>query len=279
QMGTMRNPLVGMDKPLDPLSKFDMKELDIFKQYPDPKGMVLNPGFFHGSFGSDPAYHAGTIFHYVQTGTMLAPNIWDWPTNPELAQPGLYYAYGTPLEGNTTLVARDLVTGQVKWTYFYKETNVRGFPIVTGNMVVMGHPDGNLRFVDESTGKLLRTFNLGASMGIGLTAGKDSDGNTKIFVLVGTAGASGISPTLSSGTLVALGLSETSPKTVTNTVSATTTVTTATTNTVTAIPSTTTVTSQVTETVGLPVEITYGAVGVAVVAIVAAAILLTRKRA
>jgi hypothetical protein len=39
-----------------------------------------------------------------------------------------------------------------------------------------------------------------------------------------------------------------------------------------------TVTSEVTEQVGMPVELTYGAIGVAVIAVIASAIIATRRR-
>lgn len=265
QMGPLRNPLIGMAKPMDPMDKFQMKEFSIFKEYPNPKDLLFNPGFFHGSFGSDPSYHDGTIFHFVQTSTMIGPTTWGFPENPDEAVPGKGYTYGTALPGNTTLVARDLVTGKVKWTYFYKYTNVRGFPIITGNMVVMGNPDGNVRFIDESNGKLLRTLNLGASMGIGLTAGKDSDGNSRIFALVGTSGAAGYDIQPSSGTLVALGLTDKASSGGGAVQATTTTVT-------------TTQSTTITESGGIPAEVTYAAVGVAIITIIAAALVVMRKK-
>ncbi|MAE80847.1 MAG: hypothetical protein CL695_04605 [Chloroflexi bacterium] len=278
RMGNLNSGQLGVAAPLNPLSRFEMKELSIaFKEYQDAEGQDLNPGFFHGSFGSDPAYNDGTIFHYVQSGILTLPP-WTWPENPYDAEEGAYYPYGTSNPGKATLVARDLVTGGLKWTFYYPWSNIRGFPIVTGNMVIMGHPDGFMRFLDEDTGELLREINLGGAMGVGLTIGKDFNGNSKIFVLLNTASGAGyaITPGVT-GTLVAIGLYE---RAITTTSTTTTTITSTLTTTATSIvpAKTMTTTQEVTEEVGQSSTVIYAAVMVAGIAIIATAVTAKRKQ-
>ncbi len=284
KMGTsLRSEHFGSKGPLNPLSKFEMKELKIKTQHPAPPVFTVKPTFLHGSFGSDISYNKGAIFHYVQSGGVsFSKHL--FPDDPVEAKEGAGFWSQMDfisIQANATLVARDLVTGNVKWMHFYPNTGVRAYPTITGGIVILPLPDGHMRLLDEDNGRLLREINLGAAMVIGSTVGKDSDGNSKIFVLVGASGmgfAAGFMSPAVPGSLVSIGLSERAAQAQTTTV--TTTATTATTTTVisTQPAKTTTVTSQITESVGLPSEVTYAAVAVAVIAIIAAAVLTTRRK-
>jgi len=217
---------------------------------------------------------------------------------------------------NSTIVARDAATGNVKWTWFYKFSTQRSHLVVTSDMLLTGFTDGYMRFFDKSSGKLLREMNVGTHMVNGFSTGQDSDGKQKLFGVIGVGDATSSrvypSPT-AGGAVIALGLSEnpagaaqqttttvttTSATTITTATTSTvtttsaTTVTSATTNTVTTTKAATTtvttsapaqtITSQITqtqtETSGLPAEVTYAAVGVAVIALIAAAVLVMRKK-
>ncbi len=322
--GLKRTDQLGAKEPLDPLDEFLMKEWVMRDDYPAPPAFTLVPGWFHGTFGSDPAYNDGTVFHFVESVQAIVTS-WAWPELPEMVEVGQSLGGSSWPVGNATIVARDLVTGDVKWTNFFPWSNVRAFPTITGGVLIVPLPDGVMRFYDEDDGELLREMNLGGPMIIGSSVGQDSNGDSKIFVLLGmpTFGGPGfdVGPNIP-GTLVGIGLNEraaaevrtttvttttttttrlttTTTTTTTRTTATTTTVTTATTRTVTSTSATTvtttlapqtvtttqqapaqtvTTTQEVTEEVGLPATGTYAAVAVAVIAIIAAAVLVTRKQ-
>ncbi|MCL5317565.1 MAG: hypothetical protein M1503_04775, partial [Thaumarchaeota archaeon] len=157
----------------------------------------------------------------------------------------------------------------------YKTSAQRSALVVTSDLLFSGFTDGQMKFLDKSTGKLLSTVNLGAPIAIAPTTGQDSDGKQKIFVIAGITTlpqafgqAYGATGAIQPGVLVALGLSDKA-----TTGGSVTTVTTATTQTI-----TTSITNQVTQTSETIGPITYGAIAVAVIAIIAAAVLVMRKK-
>ena len=265
----------------DPFSFSDLRE---WRSIADGKyckpPCVVYPNWYNGIFGTDMSFDPGTatLFHYANGLQTTVLQEFSYVERKPLS-----VTAGFPLT-NTTIVARDLATGNVNWTWFYRIGNQRSALVVTNDLVFSGFTDGSMRFFDKNSGKLLHEMSLGSSLTVGTAIGQDSAGDQKIIVPVSTF------ITMSSrtpGNIIALGLSTKLASTVTTTstltsTATTTSVSTATTsviNTVTQPAQTTTVTSQVTETVGLPAEVTYGAVGIAVVAIVAAAVMMTRKRA
>jgi hypothetical protein len=313
--GLKRTDQLGAVEPLDPHDEFIMKEWVMRDTYPAPPAFQLVPGWWHGTFGTDPAYNDGNVIHYIES-VQATVTEWAWPELPELVEEGQSLGGSNWPTGNATIVSRDLVTGEVNWTNFFPWSNVRAFPTVTGSMVIAPHPDGILRFYDEDNGELLREMNLGGPMIIGSTIGMDSAGDAKIFVNLGNPTFGGPGFDVGSnipGTVVAIGLNEraaaqvrtttvtttattTTTTTTRITTATTTTVTTATTQTVTTTARVTTtstlaaqtetvtsqaaaqtVTAEVTEEVGLSSTITYAAIAVAVIAVIAAAVLTTRK--
>ena len=278
----------------DPLSTYDMREMvspDGSKYCGRPCDVY--PNFSNGIFGTDMSYDpaTNTLFHYA---IGLQTKILDSPA-PVLGQ-SVAKTQGNPIT-NSTIVARDAATGKVNWTYYYNQQQ-RSHLVITPSLVFTGFTDGQMRFFDKTTGSLLREINLGSDMRVGVTTGQDSSGNQMIFTILGVTMAGRISPT-NPGVVVSLGLSAAKTTTVTTTSVTTSSITTTATSTTTAISTTTATTTSVstattsvtntitqpaqtstlTETVGLPAEVTYGAVGVALVAIVAAAVMMTRKRA
>jgi alcohol dehydrogenase (cytochrome c) len=262
---------------------------------------VVYPGWTNGLFGTDMSYDpkTGTLFHYANA---LETSILKSNPPPESGVGSAFSTKSYP-DTNSTLVARDLATGQVKWTYYYDYSVQRSMITVTPTMVFAGYTDGYLRFFDKNDGTLLREMNLGSTMTAGFTTGQDSDGNQEIFGIIGTGSVSQarVYPTTSAaGVVVGIGLAERSASTMTTTAVSTITSTTVATTTVTTISAvtsvstttattamtvvstqpakTTTVTSEITETSGLPAEVTYAAVAVAVIAIIAATVLVMRKK-
>jgi outer membrane protein assembly factor BamB len=282
---------------MDPFSYYDMREMlapenSNYCGAPCP----IYPMWLNGIFATDMAYdpETATLFHFA-----MALQTW-LVESPPPAEEGssMSITRGVP-EVNTTIVARDVATGEVKWTWYYDVGFVRAHIVVTPELVFTGFPDGFARFLDKDTGEVLREMNLGASQLIGYTTGQDSAGDQKIFTIsgIGTTAFEGIFPSLP-GTLIAIGLSEraaeevrtttvtsTTATTLTTTTATTSIVTSATTSTVTSSTTSTvtsattsTVTSEITEETGLPAEITYAAVAVAVIAIIAAVVLMMRRR-
>ena len=266
----------------DPTSTYDMREMkapDGSKYCGSPCDVY--PYWYNGIFGTDMTYdpETGTLFHYALA---LQTRI----TSPNYNGPGSVVSKSTAYAiQNTSIIARDAATGAIKWNYFNKNGNERAAMIATPELLITGSIDGVIRVFDKSSGKVLKEVSLGSDVKVGVTTGQDSDGNQRIFALVGAGqGMGAIAPT-SPMTLVSIGLSAKAASTVTSvattTTTATATTTASTTVTTTAVStSSTTVTSQVTqtETSGLPAEVTYAAIGVAVIALIAAAVLVMRKK-
>ncbi len=248
----------------------------------------LYPNFFNGIFATDMSYDptTNTLFHYAAAlQTIIVRSV--------PAALGVNTAVTTGnFPTNTSIVARDVATGKIKWTYFYPISQQRGAMVVTPELVFAGFTDGNLKFLDKDTGKVLREMILGSNLQIGFTTGQDSKGNQKIFGLIGVESA--FFPS-SPGTLVAIGLSSqaaaaaststvttTATTTATTTTTATSTTTATTTSATTSTATTTLVSTQPAQTTtltsGLPSEVTYAAVAVAVIALIAAAVLAMRRR-
>ncbi|MCL4437263.1 MAG: PQQ-binding-like beta-propeller repeat protein [Thaumarchaeota archaeon] len=299
----------------DVYSTYDMREMvspDGSKYCGRPCDVY--PNFSNGIFGTDMSYdpQTGTLFHYaigLQTTIVNSP--------APVVDKSVSITKGYPIT-NTSIVARDAATGKVKWSWFWSVGQQRSHLVVTPTLVFTGFIDGYMRFFDKNTGKLIHEMNLGSDMRVGVTTGQDSSGNQMIFTVLGITSTGRITPTnpgivvalglsgkaaatgqtttvtttattTQSTTLTSTSVSTTtSATTVTSTSATTLTTTSATTATVTA--STTvattvtttapakTVTSSVTETTGLPSEVTYAAIGVAVIAIIAAAVLVMRKK-
>jgi len=249
------------------------------------------PHFMNGIFNTDMSFDPDNQNIILYEGALQVTITQEFPI---YLGSSLFRTSASP-NTNTTIVARNLETGAVEWTWYYDTSQQRAAMVVSGDMVFTGFPDGMMRFLDKDNGNLLHEMNLGAAIVTQPTIGADSNGNSKIFVVAGVTGISayigGISGPEVPGTLIAIGLSESAQGEITRTVtttaittsSTTSTVTSATTSTVTSattstVTSATTVTSEITEETGLPAEITYAAVAVAVIAIVAAAFLMMRKR-
>ncbi|MBI2937287.1 MAG: hypothetical protein HYY22_03690 [Thaumarchaeota archaeon] len=281
----------------DPFSRYDMIEWKWPENsnYHGPAPVKIVPSFLHGTFATDQSYspETDTIYHYASLMDI------DITTKPLVlgVQSGGIFVPGK--DGGTIIVARDLKTGNVKWSWPYTYSNQRAHLAVTGGTVFSAFTDGTVKFFNADTGSPLGTVTVGAPVVIGPTIGKDSDGNSKIFIVAGTIpfagffGQYGVAGSQTPGTLIAIGLNEkaaAAAQTVTTT-SVTTSTTTATTTAVSSTTATTTVTSSApaqtittsitqtqTETTGLPSEITYAVAAVAVIAILAAAFLAMRKK-
>jgi len=232
-------------------------------------GCKLYPSFFNGLFATDMSYDPGTLtlFNYANAATTSIIAEYPVITGANLLDTKDYYPW------NSSIIARDVATGNIKWSWFYPFSAQRAAMVVTSDIIFSGFTDGSMKFFDKDKGTLLSTVNVGSPVAVGPTIGKDSDGNSKIFLIAGLtsipqAFGAGYGPSgpVVPGTLLALGLNQKAAAAVTSTSTTTQT-------------STTTVVSSVTESTGLPSEVTYAAIGIAIIAIIAAAYLTMRKRA
>ncbi len=242
----------------DPLSNYDMREMvspenSNYCGQPCP----LYPWYYLGIFGTDMSYdpETGTLYHYAsaQQGETIE-------SIPPIDGGAMTISRQSPNE-NTTIFARNLATGEIKWNWYYDISQQRAHMIVTPDLIIAGFTDGYMRFLDKDTGELLMEKNIGSDLRVGPTTGQDSNGNQLIFTMAGV-GAVAIFPGLP-GTLVALGLSERTQSDVTTTRVSTTTVTTI---------------SEITQTEGFPATYTYAAIALAIITIIGAAALITRRR-
>ncbi|MCS4538403.1 MAG: PQQ-binding-like beta-propeller repeat protein [Thaumarchaeota archaeon] len=116
---------------------------------------------------------------------------------------------------NSNIWAVDVNTGKSKWTYRIDGFGYRGGLSVTGGMVMVYPGDGNLRFIDAESGKLLTERLFGIPVNTMPTVGADKNGKMKIFLHVGGGGGLvlGPAPALpADGTLIALGLPDKIPQ-------------------------------------------------------------------
>lgn len=276
QIGELNGPMYKYYRP-DPKSYRDMREWNWISwpaKAPGEQGAeftlpaTILPSWTNGHFVTDMSFdpETQTLYHFAAAAPRTVTR--EFPM--ELGA-NLFTTVRYPI-ANESLVARDLATGEVKWTWFYELSQTRAAMTVTGGMVFTGFTDGNMRFLDKDTGDILREMNLGAPIVVQPTIGKDSDGDSKIFAIAGATSRAGQAPfglagqPTVPGTLVALGLSERAGGVQTTTVTSTTTTVSSTTSTITS------------ETGGLPAEVTYAAIAIAVISIIVAVVMVMRKK-
>ncbi len=272
QIGELNGPTYQFYRP-DPNSYHDMREWN-WISWPATKpgepgehatlpfSMITD--FYNGLFATDMSFDPETQTLILHEDAITVTINQEYPY---ILGAELFKTSRSP-NTNSTIVARDIATGEVKWTYFDSYSHQRAALVITGGLAFTAFTDGFMRFFDKDTGELLNTMNLGSSMVVQPTIGKDSTGDSKIFVVVGAtrlAGAANFGlggQSTVPGTLIALGLNEKAAAQ-----AKTTTVTTTAINTVTEEGS----------SEGLSPTITYAAVAVAIIAIIAVALIYTKK--
>jgi len=234
--------------------------------------LVAIPGWFNGHFATDLAFHDNVIFHY---GGDIYTEIIQY-RDASLRTSGSAWSSNRPMEKmHTSIIARDAGDGGEIWHVKYPGTLTRGAMLITGGMVVAPFPDGALKFHDELTGTLLKTINLGGVLATGVTTGQDNNGNQLILTIVGQGTImSAMYGPATPGTVIAFGLADAPSGQ--QTVTRTSTSVSITTQTSTRVQTTTEVTTSTSE-VGLSSTITYAAIAIAVIAVISAAVLYTRK--
>ncbi|MCS4538154.1 MAG: PQQ-binding-like beta-propeller repeat protein [Thaumarchaeota archaeon] len=109
--------------------------------------------------------------------------------------------------------AVDVNTGRKVWSYKVENAAFRGGVMVTGGMVVVYAADGNLKFLDATSGKLIHEKFFGIPVSVMPTVGASKDGKMKIFAHIGGGGGflAANSAELA-GNLVAFGLPDVIPQ-------------------------------------------------------------------
>jgi len=253
-------------KMLNPLSKQDMTKP--WFNYPSTKQALMAPGPV-GGIESDIAYDPtlNTVFcgpynyNFMTTiGPIKGPGVSYISTGSSNAFPS------GPV--NATVWAVDANTGKSLWSYYVPAVGFRGGITVSGGVVYVPLVDGTLRMLDAKTGKAIDNRLIGGPMAIQPSIGADADGNFVIIEPASTAGGALVAGAAAAGAgspgyIFALGLpagQEQQTQTVVNTLVSTSVQTVA-------GPST-----------GISPEAFYGAVGVAVIFVVATSALAVRLR-
>ncbi len=111
---------------------------------------------------------------------------------------------------NTTILAIDVNTGTIKWTFFRDKAAFRGGVFVSNGVVYFNLPaEGTLYMLDADTGKVLATKYYGIATNVQPSIGATADGKIRVFQIIGgnavLGGRFGLGAQVP-GALVALGL-------------------------------------------------------------------------
>ena len=174
---------------LDPLNSTQMTRYNWYG-YPSAKPILQNPsdtGALESDLAFDPArnlvfaatYNAPKLFTFSDVGPPNAPeNVTTWE-----------FTWGVKIltihpEGpvNATVYAIDAATGKVAWDFFIPNQAYRGGLTVSGGTVFVSTLDGTLRMLDESTGKLLTSMQIGGSLLAQPSLGRDANGRMALVL-------------------------------------------------------------------------------------------------
>ena len=114
---------------------------------------------------------------------------------------------------NTDIYAADISTGKEIWRYHIDKVGYRGGLTVAGGLVMAYASDGNLKFIDADTGKLVNEKFFGIPVNIQPTVGATREGKMRVLVYVGGGQTTYFGNGLGlDGALVAFGLPDTLPQ-------------------------------------------------------------------
>jgi len=202
------------NKPTDPDACCRMTKADMGKQwinYPDKTGFVQN--CYTVCLEADFAYDGKRV--YVGThnnmGTHQTGNVRPTGNNGGAAPPRTNFP-GQQFIVNSNIEALDVNTGKVVWRYTIDNVAYRGGLLVTGGLVVAYAADGNLKFIDAETGKLIAERFFGVPVNVAPTIGADKSGKMKIFAHIGGGGGLLYSSGTVAGALMAFGLPDVIPQ-------------------------------------------------------------------
>jgi len=165
---------------LDPTNKTDM--VKPWANYPSVKPYIQNP-CHSGGIESDPAYDP--VNNVAVVVTYNCP-LWDSIT-PTVGAGVPYGSFGLDLSysgpgmpWNSTIWAINVDTGKPLWQYPIQDIGFRGGVDVSGGLVIVPAADGNLRALDEETGRLVMQRNIGAALCTEPAIGQDIGGQEEL---------------------------------------------------------------------------------------------------
>jgi len=247
----------------DPRNKAQMTKP--WFNYPSTAAAIMSP-WATGALESDPAYDPSSNTVFI--GAFNHPG---WfkinavgPKTPYTNNAGADFAFQGPTKPalNTTIYALNAATGQEKWHFFIKDIDfVGGGLTVSGGVLYVMTVDGALRFLDVSSGKLIRQV-LTSGLITQPSIGQDANGNTVVLVPIGGTGTA-VSTT--PGAIIAFSV----PPPVVQTQTQVSTLVTAT---------SIIVTTSTTSVTGVESTTFYAVSGVAVIFVIATGVLAVRRR-
>ena len=98
---------------------------------------------------------------------------------------GYVYEGDPTAQQNSTLYSINLATRAFNWEFTMPDRYQGSSAVVSGGVVYMVDRQGTLYLLDESTGKLLRTWTLNGLGASGVSLGEDSSGNMMVFAPAG----------------------------------------------------------------------------------------------
>ncbi len=114
---------------------------------------------------------------------------------------------------NSNVYAVDANTGKQVWTYRIEQAAFRGGIAIAGGLAMVYVTDGNLKFLDAETGKIVHQLFFGVPVNVMPTIGANKEGKYQVLVYVGGGGSAGV-PGFQAvdGALVAYGLPDKLPQ-------------------------------------------------------------------
>ena len=153
-----------------------------------------------GGVEMSPAIHDGVLFVVTQNacGVMTTGPV----TYKGQTINGYIYNGDPSAPQNSTLYSVDLSNGKTKWTFNMPFRYQGSSAVVSGGVVYVIDRSGILYAVDEQSGKLLRSINLGGLGAAGISLGPNLRGEETLFVPAG----GGDLPTPTPGVVLAFSL-------------------------------------------------------------------------
>jgi glucose dehydrogenase len=280
---------------LDPLNRTQMTQPFFNPNQLDPNvGTLCTPCTF--SFESESAY--SPPLNYIYVVSQNVPGLWFYqPFNTTnyhtsggtriIPVPAVTRLSGT----NSTVEAVDAATGKMAWSHFLPTQGYRGGVMVSGNVLFLTQPSGDLVMLNAKTGALIKDYYIGGPLNTLSTIGATIGGQMELILPMSLG--TGTWGTTVPGDIVALTLQNvgaTNTVTIATTTTATTTLGGATT-TITTGGAGSTVTTTVATTVATTIistvsgtgggansSVLYGVASVAVIFIIATGYLAMRGR-
>jgi outer membrane protein assembly factor BamB len=149
-----------------------------YPTWPDVNGTYVALPAATGSLESDVTYDG----HYIFGAWMNQPGN-EVQMNPKTERTTTVKAINNPI--NVTLTALDANTGKIVWTHNYDNFLFRGGMTVTNGMLIMPGGDGDIHFLNTTTGNEITTLHVGASLFVQPTLGMTSDGQLRMVTIFG----------------------------------------------------------------------------------------------